>query len=357
MKFLARFRQQGPEPDENYFPSLTVFIPAYNEENDIAAKLNSVLAQDYPQDKLEILVTSDVSTDRTAEIVRSFAGRGVTLIELTERHGKLGAIDRFLPEVKGEVIVVTDANVMLGKDALRKLMAVYIDPSVGAASGYQTVEHPDQKTKLREEVAYRTQEALLKTILSRFGLLVGAFGGFYSIRRECFRPIGPKPMDDDIILPLEAMAQGYKVVFVPEAVGYEAIGGTTTEEYRRRIRMTAYNFNAIGRAIRLGAKAGFGALYVVFSYKILRWLAPFFWLSLALSSLILSERSPLYSATALFFGIGFVAAGIGWLYSLQGKRIRICTQAYYFALMNFATFPGLLHWLRGVKGYWGHRAA
>ncbi len=354
--FLALFKKESEPTTGEFLPSVTVLIPAHNEEKEIAAKLDSVLSQGYPAEKLEILVASDVSTDRTNEIVRGYQTRGVTLIDFRERHGKLGALDELIPLARGEIVVITDANVILGDGSLKRLCNVYADPRVGGASGYQTVELPEQSTKLREEVLYRSFEADLKRTLSRFGLLVGAFGGFYSLRRSCFRPIGPKAMDDDVILPLEVLAQGYKVVFVPGAIGYEGIGETMGEEYRRRIRMTAYNFNALGRALRLGARAGLLALYIVVSYKVLRWLAPFLWLMLAVSSIMLASQGNVYRLVAGTFLGGLILAMIGWLGASIGRRWSPFAQTYYFAKMNFATAPGLILWLRGVKRYWGHRA-
>jgi cellulose synthase/poly-beta-1,6-N-acetylglucosamine synthase-like glycosyltransferase len=355
LKFLALFKRAETKPPGEFLPTLTVFIPAHNEEKDIAAKLDSVLVQGYPADKLEIIVASDVSTDRTVEIVNEYASRGVTLIEYKVRHGKLGALDELIPLAKGEVVVITDANVILADGALQRIASVYADPRVGAAGGYQTVEHPNRQTSLREEVTYRSFEVEMKKILSHFGLLVGAFGGFYSIRRLCFRPIGPKAMNDDIVLPLEVIGQRYKSLFVADAVAYEAIGDTIEEEYRRRIRMTAYNLNALGRAIKLGAKGGILALYIVLSYKVLRWLAPFLWLILAISSYCLENQGGIYRLMTWLFTIGLGAVLIGWSAALNGMRWVGFSQTYYFAKMNYATLPGTIQWLRGVKRYWAPR--
>lgn len=335
---------------------MTIIIPAHNEETVIGNKLESILSQDFPRERLEIIVASDVSTDRTNEIVRGFAERGVTLVEFKERHGKLGALDELIPLAKNEIVVITDANVFLAPNALKKIAEAYRDPRVGVASGFQTVELPGRATPLREEVWYRSFEAKNKNALSRIGLMVGAFGGFYSIRRQCFRAIGPKPMEDDITLPLEAIAQGYRSVFVKDAVGYEELGGTITEEYRRRIRMTAYNLNAAGRAIRLAAKRGLLALYVVLSYKIIRWLSPGFWILSVVASAFLFGKSPIYSAAAFIFTAGIAAAIIGMVGAAAGKRWGVFTQAYYFAVMNFASLPGLILWLKGVQRFWAPRA-
>ncbi len=356
VRFIALFKRDILNKERESLPSLTVIIPAHNEEMIIAEKLDSVLRQGYPAEKLEIIVASDVSTDRTVEIVHAYVSKGVTLIDFKERHGKLGALDELIPSARGEVVVVTDANVILAPEALKRLANVYSDPRVGAASGYQTVELPHRATLLREEVIYRSFEVNLKKRLSHIGLLVGAFGGFYSLRRSCFKPIGSKPMEDDIILPLEAISQGYRSLFVADAVGYEEIGGTMKEEYRRRVRMTAYNLNAAGRAIKLGARGGLLALYVVISYKVLRWLAPLIWIILAITSALLASHGTVYLAVSATVIGGIGASLIGMIGSIWGRSWGIFSHAWYFAAMNYASFPGLLLWLRGVKRYWAPRA-
>jgi len=355
LRLIALFKHDNLADEGEFLPRLTVIIPAHNEESIIAEKLDSVLSQGYPSDKLEIIVASDVSTDRTDEIVERYYSRGVTLISFKERHGKLGALDELIPRAAGDVVVVTDANVMHGPESIKKLATVYADPRVGAASGYQTVELPNQSTSLREEVIYRSFEANLKKSLGRLGLLVGAFGGFYSLRRSCFKPIGSKPMEDDIVFPLEAISQGYKSLFVADAVGYEEIGGTMNEEYRRRIRMTAYNLNALGRAIKLGFKGGVLALYVVISYKVLRWIAPLLWVILALTSGLLADRGAIYLSMAVIVISGIGAALIGLIGTINGRRWGIFSHAWYFAVMNFASLAGFPLWLKGTKSYWTPR--
>jgi cellulose synthase/poly-beta-1,6-N-acetylglucosamine synthase-like glycosyltransferase len=343
--------------DPTLLPTMTVFIPAHNEESIIAEKLETVLAQEYPADKLDVVVASDVSTDRTDEIVRSFSRRGVRLVSFTERHGKLGALDELVPQLRGDVVVITDANVMLEPEALHKLGTAYLDPRVGAACGMQTVELPSGYLPLSEEITYRDAESRLKISLSKLGCIVAAFGGLYSLRRECFRPIGSKPMEDDIILPMEVLAQRQKAVFVPEAVGREEIGGTIREEYHRRIRMTAYNFNTAGRALSLAFRAGVLPLYVFSSYKLLRWIAPLLWVTLLISSTLLHEFGRHYSVVAETMWLGVLAAALGGIGALFGKRWGLFFKAYYFALMNFATLPGLLRWAKGVQRFWAPRTA
>lgn len=354
---ISRFRIEPNKAEADLYslPTVSVFIPAHNEEATIGEKIESVLRQNYPSDKIEIVVASDVSTDRTNEIVHDFEQNHVKLIDFRYRHGKLGAMDEVIPTLIGEVVVITDANVILGEGALQKLVSHYVDPKVGAVSGYQTVELPGHNTSLREERSYRNYEVALKRQLSHLGCLVGAFGGFYSIRRSCFRQIGPSPMGDDVLLPLEALAQGYVTRFEAGAVGNEAIGESQGEEYRRRIRMAAYNLNGLCRSLRLGWKAGILPLYVVFSYKVLRWVGPFIWAALILISLALCVVTPFHHWVAISVLIGIATALIGWIGEAVGVRLFPFRQTFYFASMNYASFPGVVRLFRGIKPFWTPR--
>lgn len=351
IRFLSVFaKPRNFESGE--LPSLTIIIAAYNEEQVIGRTLDGILAQEYPTDRMQVIVGSDVSTDQTNKIVSQYASRQVRLVAFKERHGKLGILDELIPTVESDIVVVMDANILLAPGALLKIGEGYRDPAVGAVCGRQTVELPGKTTQLKEEDRYRAQEVRLKEGLSRLGVVVGAFGGFYSFRREYFRPIGSKPMVDDVILPLEVLGQHKRVVFQSDAVAYEEIGGSPAEEFHRRIRMTGYNLNGFGRALRCGANSGLLALYVVFSYKILRWLSPYLLGLWAVAAVSLFKVGLVYRISAGLVGIALILALTGYVSSLAGKRIPISNSAYYFVLMNFALFLGLFRWMFGVKLFW-----
>jgi len=333
-------------------PSLTVIIPARNEEKVIRRTLEAILAQDYRAAPVDIVVGSDVSTDGTDSIVGEFAGLGVTLAAFRERQGKLGILDALIPAASGEVVVVIDANVQPAPNTLSKLAARYSDPAVGAVSAFQTVELPGSKTSLREESSYRNAEARLKERLGKLGTLVGAFGGCYSLRKECFRPIGAIPMADDVILPLEVLGQRRRVEFAADAVAYEEIGSSIGAEFRRRIRMTAYNLNCLGRAFRLGWRGGALAFYTVVSYKILRWFTPFLLLiPLIAAGLLVAASDVRYPAYIAAAGVGSTLLGAAG--AILSVRLPFFSSIYYFVVMNVAVLLGFFRWMRGVERFWG----
>jgi len=305
---------------------------------------------------MEILVVSDCSTDKTVDIVGSYTDRGVKLIEFTERHGKLGIIDEVIPDLSDEIIVITDANVALASDAIKSMMEEYVDSAVGAVDSDLQRVLPSEGKNMQGEVIYRHYENILKRLMGKFGAVIGVLGGFYSQRRSLFRPLGCLPMHDDVILPLEVLAQGYKVVHSEQAGAVEKTEPTIAAEYLRRVRMAAFNLNTIPRMMKLSWKAGLKIFYFTLSYKLCRWLSPYLFAFLFISSLALIGTSLIYNVVALAFGISLILSGIGWIKDKSGRRRwSITTGFHHFTAMNIAAFAGVGVWLKGVKKYWEPR--
>jgi cellulose synthase/poly-beta-1,6-N-acetylglucosamine synthase-like glycosyltransferase len=279
------------------------------------------------------------------------------LINLDKRHGKLGIIDRFIPDLTGEIVVITDANVILSSDAIKTIAAAYSDPSVGSVSGELAPFPPDDARNIDREISYRLFENRLKYLMSSLGSVIGAFGGFYSIRKTLFRRLGQRPVHDDVVLPLEVLAQGFKAIHVRQAIAYEETNPTIRSEYTRRVRMTALNLNTIPRLVKTAWHAGPMALYLAIGYKACRWISPYLLLVLFTSSLILSKISVVYSVVAIVFIGGLLLAAIGWIRDKWGvTRGGLTTDLFHFTTMNIAAFKGFLLWLKGVEKYWEPRA-
>jgi cellulose synthase/poly-beta-1,6-N-acetylglucosamine synthase-like glycosyltransferase len=336
--------------------SLTVMIPVYNEEEVIDRKIRNLLEQDYPDGEFEILVVSDNSNDKTCEIVRSFSDPRVKLIEMTERYGKLGIIDEIVPRVSGDIIVISDANVMLEADALQRLMKYYRDPNVGAVCGDLPLTAPGTEGYMLREETYRSWEILLKRLMSRFGAVIGGYGGFYSQRRSLFKPLGKTPVHDDVVMPLDVLAQSYNVIYAEDAKASEETQPTIYAEYLRRVRMTALNLNTIPRLLNLSLKSNLKVLYLAIGYKLLRWLSPYLLILLAVSSFSLTGSTPFYTVFSSILTFGLLLVLLGYIMSRYNKKVPLATDLYHFAIMNFAGFAGLLSWLKGVNKYWQPRS-
>ena len=355
---LTKRKPEGnADSESDKLPRISVLIPARNEEKNIAKKIKNLLEQEYPFEKLDICVSSDDSEDRTVEIVRSFDDPRVTVVDLKQRHGKLGIIDNLLPELPGEVVVITDANVFFAIDALKFMAIAYADPGVGAVSGELSPIAPEDARNIQRELSYRHFENRLKSLMSSIGCVIGSFGGFYSLRKDLFRPLGGRPIHDDVTMPLEVLAQGYKAIHVKEALAYEETNPTIMSEYTRRVRMTALNFNTLPRLIKTAWRAGLIAFCIAVGYKACRWLSPYLLLLLFISSLVLSSISIIYKVALILFLISFALAAIGWIRDRTGmSRGGITTDLYHFTAMNVAAIQGFFTWIKGVERHWEPRA-
>lgn len=353
---ITRSKSDPPEvspPDE--LPSMTVVIPAYNEEAIIMQKIENLLEQDYPGKLLRICVVSDASTDRTNEIVTGYNDRSVELIVMPERNGKFGIIDAIIPQLKSDVVVITDANVVLKSDALLRMGELYADPSIGSVCGNMTHVVPRRGKNVDSEISYHNWEIVLKSLMSRIGSVISVYGGFYSFRQHLFKPLGKRAVHDDVILPLEVIASNFKVVYAKNALGYEEILDSIGEEFRRRMRMGAVNLSSLLRTIELSLRSGLQISFITISYKILRWLSPYLLLVMFVTSHLLATVSPPYFFVAAVFDIGLLLAVAGGLLDKIGYRAGIATAVYHFTIMNIAVMAGLFGWIKGVKKYWNPR--
>src|SRR5438309_11834883 len=205
-------------PAQIGLPSVSVLIAAYNEAACIGQRIENLLAQDYPADKLEILVGSDASSDETDAIVTRYAARGVKLSR-AERCGKAGVLIRLVALAEGEVLVMTDANTEFERDAIRHLIQPLRDDDVGLVCGRLRLHSPAGAPLA--EGAYWKLESLLKLYESRRGCVMGANGGSYAVRKALFPPRPAGPVGDDFVAALRVLAAGSRVSYEPEAVAHE----------------------------------------------------------------------------------------------------------------------------------------
>lgn len=345
---------RNPTPDRK-LPTLSVIVPAYNEEAVLASKLDNLLGQDYPPDRREIIVASDASTDGTEAIAAAYADRGVKLEVFRQRQGKFSLIDAVVPRTTGEVVVVTDANVFAEPDALRRLAEEFQDDTVGAASGHLQLIPPRQGLNFEREIQYQRLETELKRDLGKMGAVIGVFGGFYAFRRVLFRPIGPKPCADDLIIPMEVLAQGYRVTFADRARAVEETLPTLEEAFRRRVRLMAYNLNALPRVVKLAWQAGPRVFALTLLYKLLRWASPYLLALLVPVTALLTWHGTFYRLAAMGLLAVLVLAGVGWMLDRQGTSTRLTSGACQMVMMNLAAVLGAWHWWRGVPPYWTPR--
>jgi cellulose synthase/poly-beta-1,6-N-acetylglucosamine synthase-like glycosyltransferase len=333
-------------------PSLTVIVPAFNEERIIARKLVSVLEQDYPAGQLAVLVASDGSTDATHSIVADIAARDqrVRLLALP-RGGKAATLNAAAAEARGEVFVFTDANAILAPGALRALAANFADPSVGGVSANERRDDADGTTAVGlGERLYWEYDKWLKLAESRVGSMVSASGSCYAIRACLFRPIVDPAATDDFSISTQVVRAGQRLVFEPEAVTLEPPPASGEIEFNRKVRIVTRGMRSVYgvRELLLPWRGGFYALQL-WSHKIARRLVPFFALGIFATSLSRPRRMPEQALLAGQVGLYGLAAG-GWLGRQRPwGRLKPLYIPYYFCLSNIAAAMGVLQFLRQRK--------
>jgi cellulose synthase/poly-beta-1,6-N-acetylglucosamine synthase-like glycosyltransferase len=260
----------------SFEPTVTMLIAAYNEELAIAAKLENTLALDYPREKLQILVVSDGSVDRTEEIVESYAARHphIHLLHVPGRMGKTHIQNEGVKRATGEVIVFSDATAVYHRDALKYLAAHYQDSRIGAVSGRYLYFDPNGSPTGLGSVAFWNFENIIKKLQYRVRTLTGCSGCIYSVRKSAYVPL-PRGACSDIVEPMEIVLKGYKVAFEERAVAYEETTANAGDEFRMRVRVAARGIGALLMKQELLQFWKHGWIsFQLFSHKVCRWLVP-----------------------------------------------------------------------------------
>ena len=334
---LARVRTRPVRGDESAEPTVSVIVAAYNEEPVIERRLENLLALDYPADRVEIVVASDASSDRTNELVNDASAREprVRLLDCP-RGGKVAAQNRAVRETTGEVVAFSDANATWAPDALRKLVAALADPDVAYVCGQLRLETAAGSNR---EGAYWRYEMWLRESESRLGSITGGNGSIYALRREDYVEVDPR-WGHDLALPYRIVQSGRRAVYEPAAHAFEKPTPSNETEYRRKVRMFEHCWEITLRGSML-RRLPAGYFVEVLSHRVLRYSSGILHLVLLLTSAALVASGWIYAAVLAGQLALVVAATIG---------VPI---ARYYALVTWATVRALVNYLRrGVPATW-----
>lgn len=342
---LAKLSKKSPVNKKDFTPLVSLIIPAYNEEKVIREKLKNSLSLNYPQDKLEIIVISDCSTDETDEIVNEFIPQGVNLIVQEERVGKIPALNKAVSQAEGEIIVFSDANSIYEKEAIRKLVRNFNDGRVGCVCGelkYITQNTSSSSAQLGENLYWR-YEKFLKTKESQLHSLLIVNGSIYAIRKELFLPID-ESLADDFVSPMQIAAKRWSVVYEPEAVAVEKASFLMKEQFKQKSRIIAQGYKATLKLSKVIFSSGWLRIFEFLFHKLLRWLVPLFLVSIFVSNLFLLNYQ-FYQIVFIMQLIFYLFALIGRVLQKQKKWMGIFYVAFYFCMVNFASVVGLFNFL------------
>ena len=351
---LARLFGRPPMPPANKaadLPFVSLLVAAHNEEADIEARVKNALAMQYPPDKFEIVIASDGSTDRTNEIVGRYVGRNVRLLAFSANRGKAAVLNDAFPELRGSVIVLSDANTHMEPDAIRRLATWFADPAIGVVCGRLILTDP--RTGRNVDGVYWKYETFLKKCESRLGALLGSNGAIYAIRRGLFPGVRDGTIIDDFVIPLEARRlSGCRIVYDTAAVAWEETAPDIQSEFRRRARIGAGGFQSLGILWPLLNPLHGWVAFTFFFHKILRWVCPFCLIVALVANLCLLAH-PLYQGL-MGMQVAFYATAVlaNWAPS-QPKFLRLLKLPTMFVGMNLALLVGFFRWAGGTqKGTW-----
>ena len=340
----------GERIEQSYLPELTVLVPAYNEAPFIAHKIHDTLAQDYPQESLEIIVIDDGSDDATAEAAASVKNPRVRVLTQTPRQGKSSALNRGVQEATSEIVVFTDANGSLDPGSLRAVAAPFSDPRVAVVSGRKRPvgngAHGDG------ESFYWRYESELKDAEGVLGSVVGADGGIYAVRKSAYQPIPPHTYADDYWIPIDALSRGYLVRHAMDACATETISQTKRDDFERRKRIAAGIWQVTLSHKDLARPTHRWTAIAFICHRFLRTIVVPSVLPVIFVSSCIAARHGNWLIRVLLAGqIGsWAAAAAG-----AGSNFRIFAVPYQFAMSNIAAIVGgYRHLSRSQSGLW-HR--
>lgn len=332
-----------------YMPTVSVIITAYNEARALPEKLENTLALDYPVDKLEIIVASDCSTDRTDEIIHDYASRGVRLDRQPERKGKTAAQNSAVEQAQGEIVLFSDATTLYWPDVLRVMLPNFADETVGCVAGRLLYIDPSGSSIGGAARSYWNYETFLKRRESAIGSLIGASGCLYAVRRSAYVPLYPEACSDFLIA-TKMVEQGLRAVYEPDAICTEETNKRSHDELQMRVRIITQTLTDLWRhrAMLNPLRAGFYALQLI-SHKVLRYLVPLWLVLIALCSLALASHSSFHLIVA-FAQVSFYAVAVfSWGTERLGWRNRWLGLPQYFVLTNLASIFAFYRFARGHR--------
>lgn len=348
------FKENKNLPDPNY--SVSILISAYNEDKVIRDRIINISRLNYDFSKIEVLIGSDCSTDRTNEILidlqKTFPWLSVQLFN--SRRGKAAVINDLIARTRNEIIVFTDANTIFDENSIKRLMRQFGDQNTGGVCGRLILVEP--KTKMKdniEEKRYWEYETFIKKYEGKCGVLVGANGGIFAIRRNLFRQLPTeKPITDDIFITLMIHRQKYKFTYEYDSFALEDVGYEITHEFNRKTRFSATNFETMFYYKDIILNRNVLLSYAFWSHKILRWMTPIFLIIILILNVLLFDgvifQIFLY-IQFLFYFLSF----IGFIRRKTKDKNKIFAIPFYFSMTNFAMLIGMINFIfKRQTAYW-----
>ncbi|MCM8773454.1 MAG: glycosyltransferase family 2 protein [Candidatus Omnitrophica bacterium] len=332
-------------------PKISFIVVVYNEERYIMNKIENIFSLDYPKENLEVIVLSDGSTDNTNVILKEYSSKytNYKFIISKERIGKVNMLRKVLPYLGGEIIVFSDARQIFAQDALKKLASNFFDDTVGCVSGELVFKGENESGVAKGVSFYWRYEKLMRKWESNIYSMIGATGAIYAVRRKLLVPPPPNTILDDMFIPLKVVEKSFRVVFENEAKAYDKVATTSEEEFTRKVRTLAGNFQLFV-LFKRELNPFFNPIFAweLFSHKLLRAIAFFFLIILFVTNFFIRDIFPynvFFLLQVIFYFLGIVSAIIEKL----NFKIKLLSLPYVFIILNLASLVGFLRFIFGKQ--------
>ena len=336
-----------PTTQSHIYPRVNILISVHNEADVLPAKLKNTFEIDYPTNLLQVIVVSDASTDGTDEIVRRYGDKRVSLVRIEKRSGKSVSLNEAVRVADGEILLLTDANAMLQKNALKELVKHFADPQVGFVTGWTRYGGKNEQYVHRSAGLYTRFEIALKRMESQISSCVGADGAIFAMRSRLYQPLLDHDIND-FVLPLKIVRKGYRGIFEERAICHEPASSTSRQEFWRQVRITNRTLRAIFRLWGTLNPIRYGWFAVqLISHKVLRFLSPYFLVALFLSTVLQVEDNQAYQVLLAIQVLMYVCAA--WHAGVQTRipSHRIIQFLSHFVMVNLAYAGGWIRFLTG----------
>ncbi len=362
VKLKRLFKKKLEVNNPFYQPEVTLFIPAYNEEDFVDQKMKNTMELDYPKGKIKVYWVTDGSDDGTHKKLEEY--KNVKVFHKAKRKGKINALNRVMPMVNSPIVIFSDANTLLGKESIKHIVQCFANEKVGGVSGEKRIFNKFKDTASGAgEGLYWKYESMLKKWDAELYSVVGAAGELFAIRTELYREVEKDTLLDDFIISLRVAQKGYTIQYNPKAFAIETASANVEEELKRKTRISAGGIQSVVRLRSLLNIFKYKTLsFQYFSHRVLRWtLTP-----LCLIFLIPVLTVIAFNEDALSFGLYttlfwlqllfYIAALVGWFLENRSTRIKVLFVPYYFFIMNLSVVLGFLRYLKNNQSVNWERA-
>ncbi len=356
--FISLLFKKTFKSDNNFEPQISIIISAYNEEVVLEDTIENFMSLDYPKEKMEIIIGSDCSSDSTNNIILKLEEKYKGIVRgaiFNNRRGKSAVLNDLVKIAKNEILVFADANTMYKKNALKELVKYYLDERIGGVCGRLILLNNKEAIEAgNQEKLYWDIESWIKNSEGKLGILIGANGGIYSIRKNLFVQIPTtQPVMDDFYISLKILEQNKYFIYNNKAQAIEYVAPNNEIEYKRKVRNTSINISSLSFLYNLFLPKYKIIPFAFFYHKVIRWFSPIFLLVIYVSNLFLIKVNYFYQIIFILQNIFYALSLIGWILNKLKANFKIFNIPYYFVLTNIAVMNGILKVLKGQNvSYW-----